>query len=210
MIKIIDGLGINLKTTALKELANQNKSVIFSDTMHFLTGGITEELFPGKSRFSTRIMCKYLEIKSVEANDRSGEVYVDRGISNFIIWSEMLRMKITPNYNEYITDDDAHSLQQNWQDYIRLEESLAPKRYLLKMTNRMVLSDALNMDLYDKDDHAAARIDSYKDVDNYLEMQEFYLYQYHSFGFPYTLITIDNSFTTYEDMTKYIMDIISE
>jgi hypothetical protein len=175
---ILDGIGINFKTSLISEFVDLGYGALVSDSQ-FYWGGVGD-LFKESNKFTNKIQTRYMEMVSSlsvlnSVNDNCG-LMVDRGITNQVDWCKI-------NYDEHldvfeVDRDDCKLVLDDIDKYIELEDKFNPIRILIETRNKELISKGLDDKLYDKDKHAAYRIDTFWNVDRYLQLQDEYISNY--------------------------------
>lgn len=173
-VLIVDGVGINLKTSIMDELAKRGEIVVRSDSSYYQIANPT--LFPHLDDITNKLQCRFMEIlvaKDLAVQLNKEVVFVDRGLFNQIVWAYLLD---TETVDDYLQNKEGYKhVLGHMDEYIKLEDSLNSYRLVLETRREDILRDSLDESLYEKDPHATFRIDTFYDVEYYQIVQQKYL-----------------------------------
>jgi len=183
-IIVLDGVGINLKTTLMDRLEKLGFIVVKSDSSYYqITNPI---LFPKLDDITVKLQCRFMEVceavslsKQKVAQTGVNRVYVDRGFINQIVWARLLRDEIIDDYRRDL--DTYNYVISHAEEYLKLELNMNMRRLLLITERDDILDDALNESKYDTDPHAQFRIDTFYDKEYYKTVQKEYVKTYDEF-----------------------------
>lgn len=178
-IIVIDGVGINLKTSLMNKLHEMGYFVIRSDSSYYNMANNDAVLFPRRNDFAAKIQCRFMEIMAVADTVESEFIFVDRGIMNQVVWSDLNYRDVIDDYLQ--TKDEFKYITDHFEDYLKLEDSLIHARILLETQRKDIVENSLDPSKYKVDDHATFRIETYYHVPGYFEVQEEYINTYNKY-----------------------------
>jgi len=181
---VLDGVGINLKTTLMDRLEELNWIVVKSDSSYYqITNPV---LFPRLDDITVKLQCRFMEVceavslsKQKFARKGVGRVYVDRGFINQLVWARLLRDEVIDDYKRDL--DTYDYVLSHVKDYLKLELSMNMRRLLLITERDDILDDALDESKYNTDPHTQFRIDTFYDKEYYKTVQAEYVKTYDEF-----------------------------
>lgn len=192
VVKVIflDGVGLNLKTSLMNMLEDDGFVVLRSDS-HFYWGSVFHK-FPFNNKFTTKIRTRYAEIATAVDIARAiatpignvVHVFVDRGLINQCVWARLNKDEIVDRY----INDEADFGTVLCDDFLKtvnmMEQSFNCERLLISTHSKQIIRNSLDPNLYDKDPHAAFRIDTFYDEFYYPVVRDNYekFYQQYALG----------------------------
>lgn len=209
---ILDGMGINLKSTAIAACKLYGIPTLESDSHFYLSDlGLDRNVFPYNDKYSVKLSSRWLSMYALgNCQNRSGLVAVDRGVVNQLVWCDLANRKVVDIYDQDLTD--SKGLLSDPYRIKELEDSLGDvTRFLLVTENRMMISDALDPSKEGKgDSHTDFRIETFVNPDRYFEMQKEYLQTYDKFTRgDYRKIVLSDGLT-YDEMSELIVNEVSK